>query len=266
MNIPKLTGVVDLVALQNAITLLLCDDIRLVDVPILPEIKLQQESELQVDIMWTLPRSAFIVTPSGVTIGAGTGPVGAGILVEMPGAKTSSPGVSGPPTDWEINVVAFEERNTNLTPNVGIGLMSEQIAQIVKDILQLQNFGTFASSPWGFGTLRANASWLNPAHDWMQIKPGIVAYRVSFTSTSGVKQTPRSQPVVVSFNTGMCTLTCSDILAAVYYTLDGSLPVKANPNAKPYSAPFSVNSGQQVLAASRRTGFISSEIWGNTAP
>jgi hypothetical protein len=270
MNIPKLSGVADLVALQNAIALLLCDDTRLANVPIVPEIKFHEESDLQTDILWTMPRRNVTVSPTGVTISTVTGqpgPTGAGLMIEMPTANTQSTNVTGPPTDWEIGVVAFEERNTNLIPSNGIGIMSEQLVQIVKDILHLQNLGTFAASPWGFGTLRAKRLWMSPAHDWMQtLGPGIIAWRASFESTSGVKQSPRSAPVQITFSSGNCVLTCADNSAAVYYTTDGSLPVQVNANATLYSAPFAVSSGTQVLAASKRAGYISSEIWGNTAP
>jgi hypothetical protein len=144
--------------------------------------------------------------------------------------------------------------------------MSEQLAQIVKDILHLQNFGAFAGVLSGFGTLKCKTSWLTPAHDWMQQKVGVIAYRVSLEATSGVKQSTRSAAVVATFNNGMCTLTCYDGSASIYYTTDGTIPVQANPNAKTYQGEFAVTSGQTVMAASKRAGFISSEIWGGIAP
>lgn len=264
MNVPQL-NVIDLVGLQSAIALLLCDEPRLNLVPIVPEIKLHQESDLSVDAIWTVPRSAFTITPSGMTVNQQlnfSGPpaaVGSGILIEMPTGTTTSQNVTGPPTTWEVSVVAFEERNTNLTAVTGIGIMSEQLCQIVKDCLHLQQI-------FGYGCLKAMRTWFEPAHDWMGMKPGIIANRVKFEGIASNSQTTRSPAVIISFLGGNCALTCSDTNAVLSYTIDGTVPVAANTNAQNYVAPFAVNSGDMIMAASRSQGKILSEIFGAFAP
>ena len=268
----------DLVYLQNALTLLLLDDPRLANVPVLPEFKLYMESDQSVDALWTLPRSSFVVTPHGVSIvdatdggnnAAGSALCGAGLLVEMPGMDVDSPGVTGPAGTWEINVVAFEERNTNFLKDTGTFVTSEQYAQIVMDVLHLQAI-------FGYGTIAAKRSALAPAHDWMTQKPGIVAYRVSFSATAGRQQTLRSKTVAYSWTGDSLTLTCPDGGASIWYTLDGSMPVAANvlaenppgTGATLYTSPVAVPSGTTVLFASKNltTGTLLSAVSYATAP
>ena len=69
MNVPAIT-LVDEIALQKAIALILCSDSRLVNVPVVPEIKFLQESELALNAIWTMPRSAFTVTATGWQVNA----------------------------------------------------------------------------------------------------------------------------------------------------------------------------------------------------
>ena len=269
IQVPINTSVQDLVYLQNAVTLILRDDPRLAAVPVVPEIKFLMDSDQSLDALWMLPAGAFTVTPTGVTINANAapGPVGAGILVEMPGATSESRGVTGPPLVWEIGVVAMEERNTNFLSGTGTGITSEQLAQIVMDILHLQ-------AVFGFGTLRVRSSCFTPAHDWMQLKPGIVAYRASFEAEVGRKQTGRSASVSGSFVGDTLTLTCSDSAATIYYTTDGSMPCSSNVNtgnpagigASIYTQPFAVTSGMVVLFASRKAGTLLSGVYQATAP
>ena len=120
-----------LVALQNAVTLLLLNDPRLSNTPVVPEFKFQMESDQQVDILWQMPRSSFTVTPDHILVAPGNSGgnnaqtpstqnlVGAGILVEMPEMETDSNNVTGPPGHWNVNIVCFEERNVNLTDGIG---------------------------------------------------------------------------------------------------------------------------------------------------
>lgn len=262
MNVPILNnGIIDLVSVQNAITLILLDDDRLAFVPVLPEIKLHQEVDIMVDTVWTTPRSALTVTPAGVQVNPAGAPglVGAGLLVEMVEAVCPANQLSGPPLTWKIHVVSFEERNTNLTPGTGIGIMSEQLAQIVLDSLH----GLYIV---GMGALQAAASPIQPAHDWMTLKPGLFATRTTVEAT--VK---RQQRAAVANVTGVWTvdslaLSCTDGAAAIYFTTDGSMPVASNPNATLYSAPVSVASGTVVLASARKAGANRSNILPFIAP
>src|SRR5271157_632891 len=101
VTIPVLSGITDLVALQNAVTFLLLDDPRLANTPVVPEFKLQMTSDQAVECLWKQPRNAFTLTPTGFSLNGGvTGLVGAGLLVEMPEATSNSPGVTGPPLTW----------------------------------------------------------------------------------------------------------------------------------------------------------------------
>lgn len=260
MNIPKLPTIVDEVAVQKALTLILCSSAALSTVPILPQVKLLMEADLLTDSLWTLPRAAFTITEDGWQVNQGaTGLVGAGILVEMPEMDNDSPGVSGAPATWMASIVAFEERNTNFLTGTGIGISSSQLCQMVQDSLHLQNI-------YGIGTFQCVQAAIRQATDWEDRNPGIIAYRTTLRAKVGRVQTVRSEPVTAQFNLGLCTLTCSDNTATIYYTTDGSVPVAANPAAVKYSAPFNVTSGTTVMFGSTKTGLNQSQINGATAP
>ena len=263
MNVPILNnGIVDLVQVQNAITLILLDDDRLATVPVLPEIKLHQEVDIMIDTVWTTPRCALSVTPNGVAVNfenSGKGPVGAGLLVEMIEALCPANQLSGPPLTWKIHVVSFEERNTNLTLGTGIGIMSEQLAQIVLDSLH----GLFIT---GMGALQAAASPIQPAHDWMTLKPGLFAMRTTVEATVKRQQRAAVPNVTGVWTVDSLALSCTDGAAAIYFTTDGSMPVASNPNATLYSAPVSVASGTVVLASARKAGANRSNILPFIAP
>jgi hypothetical protein len=262
MNVPALTGFLDEIALQKAIAMIVADDSRLSIVPVIPEIKLLQESELLLDCLWTLPRNAIAVTPTGWQISQGDaqgGLVGAGILIEMPEMEVESTNVSGPPAAWTVGIVAFQEPNTNFVANVGIGITSSQLCQIATDILHLLEIA-------GFGTFSADRSGIKSAHDWQTMKPGIVAHRLTIRSRVGRTQSKRSAAVQCTFGGGVCTLSCSDSSAIVRYTTDGSMPLAINPSAQIYSAPFSVDSGTTVTYCSQQTGTVNSQIYKSTSP
>lgn len=256
--------------------MILLSDERLNNVPILPEYKLHMESDMQVDLLWTVPRTAVRIDGSGVSIGGGLtdgvpGPTGAGLLIEMPGANCNSPGVSGPPLTWRVSVVAFEERNVNWTPisgNSGGGtfILAETLALIVLAVLHNQ-------AMVGIGNIYTiNSLPIAPAQDWMALKPGIIAYRVTLQGTAARPQWQRSAVVTQALNlqpdgTYIATLTCPDSTAEIRFTLDGSPPVVANPASIIYdpSNPPTVLSGQSILSASSRPGYLLSAIGGITA-
>ncbi len=257
MNVPSLQNVVDIVALQNAITLILLSDDRLAKVPMVPEFKLHMESDMQVDILWTLPRNAVNVQPSGpsgqVNVVDDADPaVGAGLLIEMPTARCHSPGVSGPALTWELTVVAMEERNVNFSVN-GLLISAEQLILLVLDILHLQSIK-------GYGQFQASAAAIGPAQDWMTIKPGILAMRGTLQATVGRPQTQRCKGVKVYSAGGLVQMECPEPDATVLYTLDGSMPVKANASAQTYTQPFDAADVGTVTAAAWVAGKLISEV------
>ncbi|MDE2096187.1 MAG: chitobiase/beta-hexosaminidase C-terminal domain-containing protein [Patescibacteria group bacterium] len=263
-TIPKLAGIVDEVALQKAITLILADDARLALVPIMPQIKFLADGELLEDVLWQLPRSAFTLTADGWTVNTQTTPnqpVGAGILVEMPEADSDSPKVSGPPLTWKVPIVAFQELNANWLPGTGIGITSGQLCQICLDVCQ--NLYVF-----GYGAFTVETAAIKPATDWTSLKPGIEAHRLLLTATVGRTQTPRSAPVVIAIAAGVATLTCADPSAQILYTTDFTEPVASNPNASQCVSGFQLNvaSGTIVKAATKTAGKTLSPIVGAVAP
>lgn len=267
MIIPATKAVANTRGLQAAVALILANDPKLARVPIVTEAKFLSEAELMLDVLWTVPRSMFTVKDGGIDINTVVtpGPVGGGLLIEKFEARTDSPGVSGPPTTWKIKIVAFSENNVNFLPNLGINISADDLCQIAKDILHEQHI-------YGYGSLKADTNWLTPADDWMTIKPGIEASRLTLNATLGVIQTPHCKPVRITFAGNLCTLTCTDTdpELQIYYTQQkdaiGTMPVKANNKASEYSAPFEVESGDLILASSIKPNSNLSEITGEIAP
>lgn len=261
MLIPKLQGLVDEIALQKSLALLLCDNTRLAQVPILPEIKLLEENELLVDALWTLPRSAFTITTDGWTVNQNQtgGLCGGGVLIEIPEMMTRSAGVSGPVATWKIGIVGMAELNTAFVTGVGIGFTSSQLCQIALDQLQHQNI-------YSFGTFETDSQGIQFARDWVELKPGISAHRINLLATVGRVQSTRSTPATVSITGGNCTLACTDGAATILYTLDGTVPTKSNPSTVAYSVPFPITSGQTVMFMTEKANTINSQILGAVAP
>lgn len=258
MNIPR-SGLIDEIAVQKALALLLCDNATLAKVPVMPETKLLMESELLVDALWTLPRAAFTVTTDGWVVNQGvSGLVGGGVLVEMPEMDTHSQGVSGPVATWRVGVVGFCELNTALVPGVGVGLTASQMCQAALDQLHNQNV-------YGLGTFVSDQA-IRYARDWVDLKPGVSAYRVTLTATVGRVQSTRSVPATVAFAGGNCSLECPDPGATIYFTTDGTVPAASNPSTETFSAPFSVRSGTTVMFMTEKAGLINSQVHGATAP
>lgn len=269
MNYPQIPGIIDLVSLQNSLALLLLSDDRLKNNPVLTEIKLHLDNEIAIDALWTLPRAAIQVKPGTIDLFSAIvdtdggivaqGPIGAGLVVEMPKARVISRGVDGPPLAWQIRVVAMEERNTNLTANVGTFIMAEQLAQIVLDILQKQYL-------YPFGQITGIGTAISEATDYLELHPGINCWGATLEVENGRTQTPRSKNAVASFAGGMCTIACPDPAATILYTTDGTPACKANPSALPYQNPFPVQSGSVVIFGSWNAGMLTSSITGAAAP
>lgn len=272
MIVPQQSGITDLVALQVNTVLALLSDPR-ITCPVLPEISFYMQSDQQIDALWMMPQSAFTVTPQGNFVYVPQSPgglVGAGMLVEMPSMSSNSPGVTGSPATWDVTIVTFEERNTNFLQGTGNFVTSEQFAQLAIDILHLQYMGP------QFNTLQVKQGAITPAHDFMEQKPGIMAWRTNFTSTAGRNQSVRSIPVTIAFDGVNCTLTAAGA-AAIYYTTDGSMPCSGNVinntqwtnppgiGATLYTVPFAVTSGTVVYAASQNPGNTLSLVRYSTA-
>lgn len=262
MNIPTLNALVDEIALQKCIALILRDEARLAAVPVMPEVKFLMDAEITLDALWQLPVSAFTNTADGFVVvqGGATGTVGNGILVEMPEMEKRSPGVrSGDPATWKVGIVGFCEPNTAFATGVGSGFTSSQLCQIADDVFQMLNV-------YGFGTMQGDGSGIKAANDWTSLNPGVTAHRLTLTATVGRVVSARSTNVTASFAGGLCTLACSDGAAAIWYSVDRTPPVSSNPNAALYATPFAVDSGTTVMFSSRKSGVVVSQIWGAVAP
>lgn len=236
---------IDLVSLQNDLFGLLMSAPALNSVNIVLERKLLGQSEIQLDTVWQTVRN----TRSGT-----------GILIEMPTVEVPGEQAVGPKQNIRPSFVVFQNGDAALTPDTGSGLYAETLAQLVLDVLHMQEIQ-------GIGTLYAINRTIEPARDYEFIN----AYRVFlFLKSAQANQTNRTAPVTITNNSGTVTLTCATSGADIYYTTDGSFPDKAaldpvsgaaiNISSKLYSTPFAVNTGDVVRAAAYAFGYNAGQI------
>jgi len=231
----------DFVQLQNDVTHALLSVASLSKVNVHQLRKLRQDSAVSVDAIWQTKRG---------------GCCGAGILVEMPEADVDKPNVEGPLLSLLVPCLVVEEPNLNFAPQIGTFLSAEEIAQWILDALHLLTID-------GVGVLRAEGRVIQPAEEF----PNLVAYRVKLKLLLPRGQTQRSGFVTISIAGGLCTLACVTTPTAILrYTTDGSFPGQSNPAAQIYEAPFAVESGEVVRAASALEGYNLSAVRQSTAP
>lgn len=231
---------IDLLQIQEDCFGLLLSAPLLANVNVVLERKLLTQSAVELDTIWTTNRN---------------GRSGAGILVEMPFIDVPGKQSPGPTQNLRPSFLAFQNGDMALTPDVGVGLTAEEIAQRILDALHMQELQ-------GIGTLYAIDRAVEPAREFEPL----LAYRVTlFLKAATTAQTARCAPVTVSVAAGSATLTCTTSGAEIFYTLDGSLPVNAqaknpvteetiNAQAQLYTAPFAVTAGQVLRAVAFKAG------------
>jgi len=73
-----------------------------------------------------------------------------------------------------------------------------------------------------------------------------------------------AQPATTGDNTGAVTLACSDGAAAIYYTLDGSMPqpgdTSGTGSTKVYAGSFTVASGTVIRCLAWNPGILPSDV------
>jgi hypothetical protein len=236
---------IDLLQLQNDVYGLLLSTDALQTVNIVQERRFMLDAQVELDAIWMTPRNG----------GSGTG-----ILCELPSVDVTG-GNSLPAMMVRVPFVCLQNGDAALTPETGSGLTAETLVQLVLNTLQHQELK-------GIGTLYAEARAIEPAREFEFIN----AYRVSFVlQRQQTRQTPRCAPVTITNNAGVITLACATADAEIFYTLDGSTPVRAtaldpitaapiNPLSQAYVAPFAVVSGHRVRAVAFAPGYIASQI------
>lgn len=236
---------IDLVQLQNDLHGLLMSAPALRAVNIVQERKFLVEQSVELDTIWSTVRNERS---------------GTGILIEMPTIEVPANQSPGPKQNLRVSFVVLQNGDAAFAPETGSQLYAETLAQLVLDILHMQELQ-------GIGTIYATERAIEPARDFEFIN----AYRVQMTlRTAQANQTNRTAPVTITNNSGTVTLACATSGAAIYYTLDGSFPDQAardavtglliNPNSQLYTAPFAVTAGQIVRAAAYASGYNAGQV------
>jgi len=240
---------IDLVQLQNDTFGLLMSAPALNTVNIVRERTMITKSEVELDAVWQTVRN---------------GRSGNGVLIEEIKAVVNSPNVTGPPQDFVLGFVCFQNGDAAFTPESGSGFFAQNLAQTVQDILHRQNIA-------GIGTLQGVGT--APAKDYDFINAIRVTLKIIGSASA---QTPRCTPVIITNNAGSVTLTNATAGSSIYYTLDGSTPMDptmteiitgvVNPNATLYTAPFAVTAGQRLRAVAQAFGYNACEITNYLVP
>lgn len=201
------------------------------NVTVRSELKMWQQSVTDESVLWTTFRN---------------GKTGAGILVEMPHADNPAKSVSGPQLDWTFPIRLIEQRDVNMGSQ-GTGISSEALIELIMGLVHL-----YADA--NMGTL--SVTTVEPITGY----PGCIAYRIN---TQVVKaKNPVVQRInlpVITINGGSVSLSCNDLSANMYFTLDGTFPGPGNDgsegaNLVPSGAAYD-GSGNYTLSG-LRSGWV----------
>ena len=170
------------------------------------------------------------------------GACGASIEVLMPSLKSALVDTAGPICTLEQRFLVKEQPTVNQGAN-GTGLSMEQIAVNIAQTFQLFFLG---GSLQGF--------YAAPEFYKYQAAPPdapFIAVAVTLHATFALTALERTLAPGASAAAETVTLTDQQPGggSTLYYTTDGSFPGAGNPNAIPYSNPFTVASGTTVRAA-----------------
>ncbi len=226
---------IDLVQLQEDVTMALLSDSRLAAVNVIQYRKLRQQSEVDASAIYAKPRQGA--------------QAGAGVLVEMPTMQVTEPNLPGPSGQFLVTCVVMEEPNQNMTAEAGTQIEAENIAQMVLECLHGLMFE-------GLGSLYSDDRPITPTEEW----EGLVAYRVSLRLrlTSDPKQIERVPVPTIQEQALQVTLKAV-AGADIYYTTDGSFPGPGNPDATKYQNPFAMQ-GAVLRWAAYKAGMVGSNV------
>jgi hypothetical protein len=200
------------------------------------------------------------ITESDVQVAIGTvnqqsGLVGTVVIVLMPRLAGQDPNAPGPryTVRYPIQIIDWPVvRRQSQAGGGGSGVSAEEIADRVREIIHLLNFG------------RGQTVYFDRMEP-VTVPDGMVSYILTFKrlgtdapptgcAAVGISPSAGTHPVTV-------TLTCATAGAAIYYTIDGSYPGSINPTATLYTTPFSVSTAATtVRAAAELSGYQQSQV------
>lgn len=180
------------------------------------------------------------------------GKIGVSCLVMMPSFFAQDPNVPGVQGAVELVIRTLEDPKINNT-----GLSAEDVA--------LANLNWFGDGLVIAGLLaiypRTQGPALKPNYDY----PGFLVYDTVLRGQLSQNFPGRTvQPSITDDNAGNVTLSCSDEAAAIYYTLDGTMPSPGNTieagSTKLYSTPFNVANGTVIRCLGWNPAILPSDV------
>lgn len=217
----------DILGVQEALKFGLLSCALFDAVNVVMERELLLSSELEYGSIWQSPRAA-------------NGPVGVGLFVEMPRLELPKP--NSLQRHLVASVGVIEERNLNMVPMAGTCRPAEEWAEEVLDFM----FGWVLGISSG---LVPEVGAVKPAPDLVEeAGGGLVAYRAAVSLRRERRPRERCGMPVLTVDGGMWSLS-GEAGTELYFTVDGSLPAKANPAAVRYEQPVMVEAGQVVWFA-----------------
>jgi hypothetical protein len=195
-------------------------------------------SVIKAESLWITPRTAG-------------GKVGAGLLVKMPALTVPKP--NSLQRNLLASIVAIENRNINLMKN-GTGVACEDLAELALDFM----FG------WVMGfssALSPEAGGVAPAPDELN-GPGLVCYKAQLSLRREHRAVARCDVPVLSMADGLWQMANGARTpdAAIYYTLDGTMPGAENKAAVLYAGPLGLAAGQVITFAAWREDLLPSHV------
>lgn len=186
---------------------------------------------------------------------------GTGVRVPLPSLRLVSKNLSKPQLFMACQILVAEqplvsEAAGGLNTSEGGYRSAEAVAMKVMDLLHHRHYdGT------NFLTVDDNA--ITPA----SAVPYLRAYNVAIWATFRRASDSRCENPAITVAAGTATITCGTVGAEVYYTTDGSTPVKTqfNPASALYSGGFAVTPGTVIRAAAYAAGSIGSSVMNKTA-
>ena len=170
------------------------------------------------------------------------------IIVFMATGQAPTPNLPGPELMLLQGIRVIENPMVNEGDN-GTGMTAEGGAIKVLNTLQQMNLGG--------GLLLAAKNALRPVN----VANGL-AWDVIVTRTLGIAPRAFVQRPIIHLAGMTMTMTCATEGAAIWWTLDGSLPTPTNPNALLYADPVDVgeHGGDEVRACAYLAGRRASDV------
>jgi hypothetical protein len=184
---------------------------------------------------------------------AQNGKAGLCITIMMPQLSTREQELPGPYLHMACKVRVQE----NVMVNMGEGgtqIACEDAAIAVAQTLHLWTPGGTA------GIIRVAENTIVP----VEIVEGYVTYDVAMESDLDLACLAKTPQPLISASGELISIACANPAAAIYYTLDGTLPWSGNglypSSATNYTNPFSVTAGTMVRAAAYAAGEVGSDV------